>query len=106
MLNHTKHCLRLGPQDPLYDLEECSDGEIKSILRIGPNLYNALLHLRYHPKVNPNPRKLWVDRVCIDHEDLQERASQVLLMRSIYRRCQRTLMWLGQEDTKFHRECL
>jgi hypothetical protein len=84
-----------GPQEPLYDLQ-CSD--ISAVLRIGPNLHNALLHLRFHPTMNPNPRLLWVDLICINQHDARERASQVLLMRSIYRRCRQALVWLGQED--------
>jgi Heterokaryon incompatibility protein (HET) len=94
-----------GPQEPLYDLQ-CSDVS-PSVFLIGPNLHSALLHLRFNPTVNPHPRLLWVDRVCINQDDVTERASQVLLMRYIYRRCREGLVWLGQEDqnTKDAFEC-
>jgi Heterokaryon incompatibility protein (HET) len=94
-----------GPQQPLYDLQ-CSDVSAR-VLRIGPNLHNALLHLRFHPTINSNPRLLWIDRICINQDDTKERASQVLLMRSIYRRCRQALVWLGKEDqnTKDAFEC-
>ena len=85
-----------GPQEPLYDLL-C--GVVQSrVLRIGPNLLDALLHLRFHPSVNTNPRTLWIGRNCINQDDLEERASQVQLMHSIYRRCRRGLVWLGIDE--------
>jgi Heterokaryon incompatibility protein (HET) len=50
--------------------------------------------------MNRHPRLLLVDRICINQDDVKERASQVLLMRSIHRRCREALVWLGQEDQK------
>ena len=86
-----------GPQEPLYDLL-CGDVQPR-VLRIGPNLRDALLHLRFHPSVNANPRVLWVDRICINQDDIEERASQVQLMHAIYRRCRQGLVWLGMDDS-------
>ena len=86
-----------GPQEPLYDLL-CGKVEPR-MLRIGPNLHDALLHLRFHPSVNTNPRVLWVDRICINQDDIEERASQVQLMHAIYRGCQQALVWLGMDDS-------
>ena len=68
------------------------------MLRVGYNLRDALLHLRFHPSVNTNPRVLWVDRICINQDDIEERASQVQLMHAIYRRCRQALVWLGMDD--------
>ncbi len=53
-----------GPQEPLHDLL-CGDSKPR-VLRIGPNLLDALLHLRFHPSINANPRLLWIDRICIN----------------------------------------
>ncbi|OQU98828.1 hypothetical protein CLAIMM_04555, partial [Cladophialophora immunda] len=94
-----------GPQQPLYDFQ-CT-GEPAGLLGIGPNLYNALLNLRFHPSGNPPSRLLWIDRVCINQSDVIERASQVLLMGFIYRKCQQVLVWLGEDDpiTKEAFEC-
>ena len=86
-----------GPQDPFYDLL-C--GDVKpSVLRIGPNLRDALLHLRFHPSVNTSPRMLWVDRICINQDDIEERASQVQVMHAIYRGCRQGLVWLGMDES-------
>lgn len=41
---------------------------------------------------------LWVDAVCINQEDLEERSQQVRMMRDIYSAAQRVLIWLGEGD--------
>ncbi|KAJ4424653.1 hypothetical protein N0V82_000581 [Gnomoniopsis sp. IMI 355080] len=45
---------------------------------------------------------LWVDAICINQADLDERASQVALMARIYSECERTIIWLGPEDDNSH----
>jgi hypothetical protein len=63
------------------------------VMAISRNLESALETLR-HPK---DPRKLWVDAICIDQGNVQERNRQVAVMRSIYRKALRVLIWLGEE---------
>jgi hypothetical protein len=55
------------------------------------NLYLALQHLRYPDE----DRILWVDAICIDQSNLQERGHQVNQMRETYSRADRVLIWLG-----------
>ncbi|KAF7886134.1 hypothetical protein EAF00_010237 [Botryotinia globosa] len=43
------------------------------------------------------PRILWVDVLCINQDDLDERASQVALMRRVYSEANTVLIWLGSE---------
>jgi Heterokaryon incompatibility protein (HET) len=38
----------------------------------------------------------WIDSICINIEDLQERSVQVQRMRQIYRRADKTIVWLGE----------
>lgn len=64
-------------------------------LDVVPNLLRALQHLRRHPVVSG--QHLWVDAVCIDQTDLQEKASQVDMMGEIYRRADQVFIWLGTE---------
>ena len=40
---------------------------------------------------------IWIDQICINQDDLDERAQQVSLMRDIYRNAERTLIYLGRE---------
>lgn len=58
---------------------------------LGQNLACAFRHLRYMDR----PRRLWVDAVCINQDDLEERSTQVLRMGPIYSRAQRVLAWIG-----------
>lgn len=59
------------------------------------NLLKALEVLRYEK----NARLLWVDALCIDQNDDEERSKQVPLMRKIYSKAQTVLVWLGTESS-------
>ena len=64
-----------------------------TIFRTTQNLYNALQYLR---KTDTSVY-LWIDQICINQNDLQEKAQQVHLMSKIYQRAWSTLAWLGEE---------
>jgi len=59
--------------------------------QIGHNLQLALLHLRSPT----HPISMWVDAVCIDQSNTQERNQQVSLMAFIYTRAMKVVAWLG-----------
>ncbi|KAI8623908.1 heterokaryon incompatibility protein-domain-containing protein [Xylariaceae sp. FL1651] len=61
---------------------------------ITENLESVLRHLR-HPF---GRRVLWVDAICIDQNDDEERGHQVQLMSGIFSQAKRVVVWLG-EDT-------
>ncbi|KAH8653956.1 heterokaryon incompatibility protein-domain-containing protein [Tricladium varicosporioides] len=66
----------------------CCDG---SSLYITDTLKIALQRLRL-----PNsPRLLWIDQICIDQNDNDERGHQVKLMASIYSMAKEVIIWLG-----------
>lgn len=67
-------------------------------LKVTVNLELALRYLR----LSHEPRTLWVDAICIDQNNIDERNWQVQLMKNIYSSCVRDLIWLGtaQEDTE------
>ena len=44
------------------------------------------------------PRRLWIDALCINQEDVPERGEQVGLMAAVYSQCTRCLIWLGTDD--------
>jgi hypothetical protein len=83
-----------GPQGSFSKILVCApDGAAAtaSILSIGPALKIALRHLRYADR----PRRLWVDAVCINQMDNEEKDSQVKRMAEIYRQAGRVMVWLG-----------
>jgi hypothetical protein len=63
------------------------------------NLELALRALRFPDK----PRRLWIDSICIDQGNLEERAAQVRIMGRIYQQCSRDVLWLGSETVKIRR---
>jgi hypothetical protein len=62
-----------------------------SILRITKTLQDALVCLRYPKEV----RTLWIDQLCINQEDIEERNTQVKIMHLIYKGAARTVVYLG-----------
>lgn len=62
-------------------------------LYIGANLDSALRHLRRRDR----PLLMWIDAICINQSDVQERNSQVHQMRQIYECAQDTIIYLGDQ---------
>lgn len=69
-------------------------------VRISANLEAALRRLRQaYGDEAPGARvRLWIDQICIDQENIQERSQQVQLMYDIYKQAEKVLVWLGPDD--------
>ncbi|KAH7377379.1 heterokaryon incompatibility protein-domain-containing protein [Pyrenochaeta sp. MPI-SDFR-AT-0127] len=65
----------------------------ENYLAITPNLHAALLRLRDSTAA----KKLWVDAICINQADDEERAAQVEGMAQIYAFADHVLVWLGPQ---------
>ncbi|KAF2119506.1 heterokaryon incompatibility protein-domain-containing protein [Lophiotrema nucula] len=76
------------------DLREISCNGVP--MKVTRNLFDALVAIR----VPTASRSLWVDAICINQDDLEERSHQVGLMASIYRQAARVLIWLGHGDAQ------
>lgn len=50
-------------------------------------------------RLTDTPRMLWIDAICIDQNNLEERSQQVALMREIYSNGGTNLICLGHSDT-------
>ncbi|KAE9375993.1 HET-domain-containing protein [Stipitochalara longipes BDJ] len=61
---------------------------------VTPNLHSALRNIR---KLDESA-VFWIDALCINQEDINERTQQVQLMREVYSHAQATILWLGEED--------
>ncbi|KAJ2977554.1 hypothetical protein NUW58_g7775 [Xylaria curta] len=77
-----------APENP--ELISCGDSQ----LWVQRNAFHMMLDLRRPDK----PRKVWIDAVCINQCNPDERASQVAMMHHIYRRAGATWVWLGRPD--------
>ncbi|KAF1982758.1 hypothetical protein K402DRAFT_295350, partial [Aulographum hederae CBS 113979] len=62
-------------------------------LQVTRNLAHALRRLR-RPGV---ARTLWVDAICINQSDNEEKSRQVGMMKNIYESASFVLIWLGPE---------
>ena len=66
----------------------------EKVLHVTHSLHDALQALR-RPSTS---RLLWIDAICINQADLQERSHQVSIMRQIYSSAALVISWLGKED--------
>ncbi|KAH9828245.1 Heterokaryon incompatibility protein (HET) [Teratosphaeria destructans] len=67
-----------------------------SRLNITRNLEVALKSLR-DPR---SERRIWIDQICINQEDISERGHQVSIMKHIFRRAKEVVAFLGAEDDR------
>ncbi|KAK4169920.1 HET-domain-containing protein [Cladorrhinum sp. PSN259] len=61
---------------------------------VRPPLHTALLRLRHATQ----PRRMWIDAICINQGDITERSNQVAQMRDVYSRATRVVVWLGDGE--------
>lgn len=85
-----------------FDIEV--DGKAVSV---SSNLYAALLGLRSHLTHQKDPRfpdapqssgLFWIDALCINQNDLEEKSIQVMMMSRIYHQARLVFAWLGGGD--------
>ncbi|KAH6870814.1 heterokaryon incompatibility protein-domain-containing protein [Alternaria rosae] len=77
--------------DTTSPCEIICNGHTKSITR---NLLGVLSQLQ---KQQFNCL-LWVDAICINQRDEEEKSFQVAMMRDIYKRAAKVIFWLGQQE--------
>ncbi|KIX95488.1 uncharacterized protein Z520_08608 [Fonsecaea multimorphosa CBS 102226] len=85
--------------EPKMDGRVIVDGHVFPVTR---NLESALRQMRKRATKEaataraPSPMTLWwIDQICINQEDIEERGNQVSLMRRIYKGAQSVHVWLG-----------
>ena len=57
---------------------------------------NNLLEALHNLRRTITPRVLWIDAICINQDDVEEKSTQVMLMPEIYRNARTVQIWLGQ----------
>jgi hypothetical protein len=74
----------------------CIDGKV---VQVTTNLESALRHIWTSENTSELIKlPLWIDAICINQQDLEERNHQVGIMRRIYVEAHHVLVWLGQGD--------
>ncbi|KAF7538362.1 hypothetical protein G7054_g2985 [Neopestalotiopsis clavispora] len=71
----------------------CND---KHTIYVTENLLGFLTQAQGDPSLCS--RRFWVDAVCINQDDSEEKAAQIQLMTKIYSRAKTVLLWLGEDD--------
>ncbi|KAF8856097.1 HET-domain-containing protein [Acephala macrosclerotiorum] len=71
-------------------------GSQRASLQVTGNLAEALPYLRY----DRIPRTLWIDAICIDQSNVEERSRQVERMGDIYTLAEQVVIWLGPWQDK------
>jgi len=73
--------------------EATNPEQIAGSLPITRNLFDALRRLRTEA-----PRLLWIDAICMNQDDLEEKGNQVARMGHVYRNASRVIVWLGEDE--------
>ena len=68
---------------------DCDDQRLGITLNLG----KALRGLRHAT----DTRVFWIDAICINQKNIDERNSQVRLMKEIYRKASEVIVWLGED---------
>jgi hypothetical protein len=80
----------------------------RRVLEIGMNLFGAVKLLFAGQRAGGDLSQIqpglslseyiWIDAICIDQSNFDERNHQVKLMAQIYQKAEKTIIWLGEED--------
>lgn len=82
-------------------VENLTSSTSSTYMPVASNLHHALLALRR----SDVSRMLWIDALCIDQSNVQERGEQVAQMDRIFSKAMRALVWLGPSNDR-SRSCI
>ena len=68
-----------------------------ALFQVGQNLWDALHYLRGSGTQMP----FWIDAICINQPDVEERNRQLAMMKWIYFRADTVVTWLGKKYSKY-----
>lgn len=87
---------------PSLELSIEGMGERRTIaFAITQNLHSALRQLRLEHRT----RTLWIDYICINQIDIEERGQQVALMGEIFEAVGSVCIWLGDSSPQIEEDC-
>ncbi|KAI1748045.1 heterokaryon incompatibility protein-domain-containing protein [Xylaria castorea] len=89
-----------GSATPTFDLRVD-----ETTISVRSNVFHALQHIRaIQGEIEAIPRDCywWIDSICINQADEDERGQQVAIMGEIYERSKHVVVFLGKPDTDSH----
>ena len=90
----TESILVLDPSVSALSLSWEDTLKSSATMKISVTLSKALEALRLPGTF----RYLWVDAICIDQANVEEKSEQVALMGDVYREAEAVIVWLGPQD--------
>ncbi|KAL6823513.1 heterokaryon incompatibility domain-containing protein [Trichoderma camerunense] len=72
--------------------------------QVGENLLGALIFLRGRAMSNKARQLFWIDAICINQSNLEERSNQVRIMNHIYSRASTVVVWLGSKYAEYQKD--
>lgn len=80
-----------GAESPNYNIHIRGAGSIGATFNVRENLYDFLQEIRK----DDLEEWFWIDQICINQVDQEEKSQQVCRMAEIYTKAQRVLIWLS-----------
>lgn len=83
-----------------YEALSYAWGGMRSLMEVDRRTFEATLSLRQaltHLRAVQSTRTVWVDALCINQKNDQEKSEQVQQMQEIYAKARRVIVWLGAD---------
>lgn len=96
--------VELSAHESLYDAISYTWGSDKAdrvVLVDGKRFYvreNAYNFLRHRCAIKTDQRPFWMDAICINQDDLEEKSWQVAMMDRIFAGAEKVMVWLGRQS--------
>lgn len=73
-----------------------------ALVKVKPNLYIALRRLQSYFRPAVRPVLIWIDAICIDQDNVDEKAKQIRSMHEIFSKADKVLVSLGPVPRDVH----